>query len=56
MSKLCFKYDSIRNDLIPKVQTGNEMSYILLATLMGLSLIGITTEIVVLKRKNRKDK
>ena len=44
------------NDLIPKVQTGNEMSYILLATLMGLSLIGITTGVVVLKRKNRKDR
>ena len=44
------------NELIPKVQTGNEISYILLATLMGLSVIGITTGIVVLKRKNRKDK
>ena len=44
------------NDLLPKVQTGNEMNYILLSTLMGLSLIGITTGIVVLKKKNRKDK
>ena len=43
------------NDLIPKVQTGNEMNYILLATLMGLSLIGITTGVIALKRKNRKD-
>ena len=44
------------NDLIPKIQTGNEISYILLATIMGISLIGITTGIIVLKRKNRKDK
>ena len=44
------------NSPLPKIQTGNEMNYTLLSILMGLSLIGITTGIVILKRKNKKDK
>ena len=44
------------NDLIPQVQTGNEMNYILISTLMVLSLIGSTIGIIVLTKKNRKEK
>ena len=45
-----------KEGLLQKIQTGNEINYILLATLMGLSLVGVTTGIVVFKRKNRKEK
>ena len=41
------------NDLIPQVQTGNEMNYILISTLMVMSLIGIT---IILIKKNRKER
>lgn len=43
------------NSLLPSVQTGNEMNYILLFSLIGLSLIGVTTGVIILKRKNKKD-
>ena len=43
------------DDLIPVVQTGNEINYILVASLMGLSLIGVSTGVIILKRKNRKE-
>lgn len=42
------------NKLIPKVQTGNEMNYALLIGSMIISLLGITTGIIILK-KNRKE-
>ena len=41
------------NKLIPKIQTGSEMNYILLIGSAIISLLGITTGIVVLKRKNK---
>ena len=43
------------DDLIPVVQTGNEINYILVASLMGLSLIGVSTGVIILKKKNRKE-
>ena len=42
------------NKLIPKIQTGNEMSYILLVSGLVISLLGITTGIIILKRKKTK--
>ena len=42
------------NKLIPKVQTGNEMNYALLIGSMIISLLGITTGIIILK-KNKKE-
>lgn len=39
------------NSLLPAIQTGNETNYILLASLATISLIGIVTGIVVLKKK-----
>ena len=39
------------NSLLPAIQTGNETNYILLASLAAISLIGIVTGIVVLKKK-----
>ncbi len=44
------------NDLIPKIQTGNEISYILLISSLVVSLLGITTGIMVLKRKKSKNR
>lgn len=43
------------NKLIPKIQTGSEMNYILLIGSAIISLLGITTGIVVLKRKNKNN-
>lgn len=43
------------NSLLPSVQTGNEMNYILLFSLMGLSLVGIATGVIIIKRKGKKD-
>ena len=43
------------NKLIPKIQTGREMNYILLIGSAIISLLGITTGIVVLKRKNKNN-
>ncbi len=42
------------NKLIPKIQTGSEMNYILLIGSAIISLLGITTGIVVLKKKKQK--
>ena len=39
------------NSLLPAIQTGNETNYILLASLAAISLIGIVTGIIVLKKK-----
>lgn len=39
------------NSLLPAIQTGNETNYILLASLSAISLIGIVTGIVILKKK-----
>ncbi len=44
------------NKLIPKIQTGNELSYILLVSSLVVSLLGITTGIIVLKRKKSKNR
>ena len=43
------------NKPIPKIQTGNEMNYIILFGSVVISLIGIITGIVILKR-NKKNK
>lgn len=43
------------NSLMPSIQTGNEMNYPLLFSLMGLSLVGITTGVIIIKRKNKKN-
>ncbi len=44
------------NSLLPVIQTGNEMNYTLLFSLMGISLIGATTGIIILikRKKNKK--
>ena len=42
------------NSLLPKIQTGNETNYILLASLAAISLIGIITGVVILKKKHNK--
>ena len=43
------------NSLLPLIQTGNEMNYILLGSLAAISLIGIVGGIIVLrKRYNEK--
>ena len=44
------------NSLLPAIQTGNETNYILLYVLIGISLLGIFTGIVILKRKNNNAK
>ena len=52
-NKVCsFEFE---NKQMPKIKTGNERNYALLSTLMGISLTGITTGIIILKRRNRKD-
>lgn len=43
------------NSLLPAIQTGNEMNYPLLLGLMGISLIGITTGIVLLKKRKKEN-
>lgn len=43
------------NDLIPKVQTGNEMNYAVLVSSMVISLIGIAIGSVMIKRKKQKN-
>lgn len=43
------------NSLMPSVQTGNEMNYPLIFSLMGLSIVGITTCVIILKRKSKKN-
>ena len=43
------------NKPIPKIQTGNEMNYIILFGSVVISLIGIITGIIILKR-NKKNK
>ena len=43
------------NSLLPSVQTGNEINYPLILGLAIISLIGATTGIVILKRKNKKE-
>lgn len=43
------------NSLLPAIQTGNEMNYPLILGLMGISLIGITTGIVILKRRKKEN-
>lgn len=40
------------NKPIPNIQTGNETNYILLGSLVAISIIGIVTGIVILKNKN----
>ena len=42
------------NSLLPKIQTGNETNYILLASLAAISIIGIITGVVILKKKHNK--
>ena len=44
------------NELIPKIQTGSEISYILLVSSLVISLLGITTGIIVLKRNKSKNR
>lgn len=43
------------NSLLPFVQTGNETNYLLLFSLMGLSSVGITTGVIIIRRKNKKN-
>ena len=42
------------NSLLPSIQTGNEINYILLISLAAISLIGTTTGIIILKKKHKK--
>ena len=44
------------NTAIPEIQTGNEINYILIITLIVISLIGIVASTVLLKKKNKKIK
>lgn len=44
------------NELIPKIQTGSEISLILLVSSLVISLLGITTGIIVLKRKKTNNR
>ena len=44
------------NELIPKIQTGSEVSLILLVSSLVISLLGITTGIIVLKRKKTNNR
>ena len=41
------------NDLLPRIQTGNETNYILLGSLVAISIMGIVTGIVILKKKHK---
>ena len=43
------------NSPLPAIQTGNEMNYTLLLGLLGISLIGITSGVIVIRRKNKKN-
>ena len=43
------------NSLMPSIQTGNEMNYPMILGSMAISLIGVTTGVVILKRKNKKN-
>ena len=43
------------NSLMPSIQTGNEINYPIILGLMAISLIGITTGVVILKRRNKKN-
>lgn len=43
------------NKLIPKIHTGNEMNYVIIIVSIVISLLGITTGIVVLKKKKQKN-
>lgn len=40
------------NALLPKIQTGNETNYILLGSIAAISIMGIITGIVILKKKH----
>lgn len=42
------------NSLLPAIQTGNEMNYILLGSLAGISLIGIIGGIIILRKKHNE--
>lgn len=46
---------TMKDKRIPRIQTGNETNYNLLFSLMGISIIGITTGIIAIKR-NKKNK
>lgn len=43
------------NSLLPTIQTGNEMNYYLILGLMGISLIGIISGIIILKKKKKEN-
>lgn len=43
------------NKQIPKIQTGNEMNYIILIGSIVISLLGITTGIIILKRNKKNN-
>lgn len=43
------------NKKAPKIQTGNELNYVLLISSVIISLAGITTGIVVLKKKKEEN-
>lgn len=43
------------NKQIPKIQTGNEINYILLIASIVISLIGITSGIIILKRNKKNN-
>lgn len=43
------------NKPIPKIQTGNETNYILLIISILISLVGITTGIIILKKSKQKN-
>lgn len=47
---------TFENQQKPKVQTGNEMNYILLYSLIGISLAGIIAGIIILKKDKQKNK
>lgn len=43
------------NKQIPKIQTGNEMNYFILLGSIIISLLGITTGIIILKRNKKNN-
>ena len=43
------------NSLLPLIQTGNETNYVLLGSIAVISLIGIITGIITLKKKHTEN-
>jgi hypothetical protein len=50
----CYSFE-FANKQLPKINTGIEMNYMILISSILVSLFGITSGIVVLKRKKQKN-